>query len=167
MTLLDTPTTVTHEVTNQVPPLVGHDVAQDPALLEGLAREGAGWYVEDLHRLGRLAGTEQAQRWGVEANENEPVLRTHDRYGHRVDEVDFHPSWHALMDVAVSEGLAGAPWSDPRPGAHVARAAGFFTWSQVEGGHGCPISMTCAVVPALRAQPELAAAYEPLLTSRT
>jgi len=174
MTLLDpslpsaTRTSMTtHEVTNQVPPLVGHDVAQDPALLEGLVREGAGWYAEDLHRLGRLAGTEQAQRWGVEANENEPVLRTHDRYGHRVDEVDFHPSWHALMDVAVSEGLAGAPWADPRPGAHVARAAGFFTWSQVEGGHGCPISMTCAVVPALRAQPDLSVAYEPLLTSRT
>ena len=174
MTLLDpslpsaTRTSMTtHEVTNQVPPLVGHDVAQDPALLEGLVREGAGWYAEDLHRLGRLAGTEQAQRWGVEANENEPVLRTHDRYGHRVDEVDFHPSWHALMDVAVSEGLAGAPWADPRPGAHVARAAGFFTWSQVEGGHGCPISMTCAVIPALRAQPDLSVAYEPLLTSRT
>ena len=174
MTLLDPSlpcatrtSTTTHEVTNQVPPLVGHDVAQDPALLEGLVREGAGWYAEDLHRLGRLAGTEQAQRWGVEANENEPVLRTHDRYGHRVDEVDFHPSWHALMDVAVSEGLAGAPWADPRPGAHVARAAGFFTWSQVEGGHGCPISMTCAVVPALRAQPDLSVAYEPLLTSRT
>ena len=174
MTLLDPSlpsatrtSTTTHEVTNQVPPLIGHDVAQDPALLEGLVREGAGWYAEDLHRLGRLAGTEQAQRWGVEANENEPVLRTHDRYGHRVDEVDFHPSWHALMDVAVSEGLAGAPWADPRPGAHVARAAGFFTWSQVEGGHGCPISMTCAVVPALRAQPDLAVAYEPLLTSRT
>ena len=167
MTLLDTPAPVTHEVTNQPPPLVGHDVAQDPALLEGLVREGAGWYAEDLHRLGRLAGTEQAQRWAVEANENEPVLRTHDRYGHRVDEVDFHPSWHALMDVAVTEGLAGAPWADPRPGAHVARAAGFFTWSQVEGGHGCPISMTCAVVPALRAEPDLAAVYEPLLTSRS
>ena len=156
----------THEVTNQVPPLTGHDVAADAALLEGLEREGAGWYAEDLHRLGRRAGTEQAQRWGVEANEYEPVLRTHDRTGHRVDEVDFHPSWHALLDVAVSEGLAAAPWADDRPGAHVARAAGFFTWSQVEGGHGCPVSMTYAVVPALRSTPRLAAAYEPLLTAR-
>ncbi|MGB8651635.1 MAG: acyl-CoA dehydrogenase family protein [Mycobacteriales bacterium] len=168
MTLLEPPatSTATHEVTNQPPPLVGHDVAQDPALLEGLVREGAGWYADDLHRLGRKAGTEEAQRWGVEANDNEPVLRTHDRYGHRVDEVEFHPSWHRLMDVAVSEGLAAAPWADSRPGAHVARAAGFYTWSQVEGGHGCPISMTCAVVPALRMQPDLAALYEPLLASR-
>jgi len=168
MTLLD-PTcasTPTHEVTNQAPPLVGHDVAADPALLDGLLREGAGWHAADLHRIGRLAGTEQAQRWGVEANEHEPVLRTHDRYGHRIDEVEFHPAWHALMDVAVSEGLAGGSWADPRPGAHVARAAGFYTWGQVEGGHGCPISMTYAVVPALRSSPALAAAYEPLLTSR-
>ncbi len=155
----------THDVTNQPPALAGHDVAGDAALLAGLEREGAGWYAEDLHRLGRRAGTEQAQRWGVEANENEPVLRTHDRFGHRLDEVEFHPSWHALMGVAVSEGLA-APWSGA-PGAHVARAAGFYTWSQVEGGHGCPISMTAAVVPALRLQPDLAAAYEPLLQSRT
>ncbi len=156
----------THEVTNQPPPLQGHDVAADAALLEGLEREGAGWHAEDLHRLGRRAGTAESQRWGVEANSQEPVLVTHDRYGHRIDEVDFHPSWHALLDVAVSEGLAGAPWADGRPGAHVARAAGFYTWSQVEGGHGCPVSMTCAVVPALRMQPDLAATYEPLLTSR-
>jgi putative acyl-CoA dehydrogenase len=158
---------MTHEVTNQPPPLVDHDVAQDAALLEGVAREGAGWYVEDLHRLGWLAGTAEAQQWGVDANVHEPVLRTHDRYGHRVDEVDFHPAWHQLMTVAVGEGLAGAPWASPQSGAHVARAAGFYTWSQVEGGHACPISMTCAVVPALRQQPDLAAVYEPLLTSRT
>jgi putative acyl-CoA dehydrogenase len=155
----------THDVTNQPPALVGHDVADDAPLLSGLTREGAGWYVEDLHRLGRRAGTAEAIRWGFEANENEPVLKTHDRYGNRVDEVEFHPAWHDLMDVAVSEGLA-APWSG-RAGAHVARAAGFYTWSQVEGGHGCPISMTAAVVPALRMQPDLAAAYERLLQSRS
>ena len=168
MTLLDPAYDVlgTHEVTNQVPALVGHDVAQEVALLAGLVREGAGWHADDLHRLGRHAGSEQAQRWAVEANEHEPVLRTHDRAGHRIDEVDFHPSWHQLMDAAVSEGLAGTPWADPRPGAHVARAASFYTWGQVEGGHGCPISMTYAVVPALRSTPALAAAYEPLLTSR-
>jgi putative acyl-CoA dehydrogenase len=155
----------THDVTNQPPPLHGHDAAQDAALLEGLDREGAGWYAPDLHRLGRRAGTPQAIEWGFQANDNEPLLKTHDRYGHRIDEVDFHPSWHALMDVAVSEGLA-APWTGA-PGAQVARAAGFYTWSQVEGGHGCPISMTSAVVPALRMQPDLAAVYEPLLQSRT
>jgi putative acyl-CoA dehydrogenase len=156
---------MTHDVLNQPPLLVDHDVAQDAALLEGAAREGAGWYLDDLHRLGWLAGSEEAQRWGVEANVHEPVLRTHDRFGHRVDEVDFHPSWHRLMTVAVGEGLAG-PWTGA-PGQHVARAAGFYTWSQVEGGHGCPISMTNAVVPALRQQPDLAEVYEPLLQSRT
>jgi putative acyl-CoA dehydrogenase len=156
----------THLVTNQPPPLVGHDVADDAVLLEGLRREGAGWYTEDLHRIGRLAGSEQVLRWAEEANRCEPVLRTHDRYGNRIDEVDFHPSYHALMDVAISEGLGGAPWADDRPGAHVARAAGFMVWSSAEQGHGCPVSMTYAVVPALRSAPRLAALYEPLLTSR-
>jgi putative acyl-CoA dehydrogenase len=168
MTMLDPlPAQDTHEVVNQVPPLVGHDTADDAALLEGLQREGAGWYAEELHRLGRLAGSEQAQQWGEQANRFEPELRTHDRTGHRVDEVEFHPAWHSLLDVAVSAGLAGSPWADDRPGAHVARAAGFFAWGQVEAGHGCPVSMTYAVVPALRSQPDLAAQYEPLLTSRT
>ncbi|HVE73771.1 MAG TPA: acyl-CoA dehydrogenase family protein [Mycobacteriales bacterium] len=153
------------EVPNQPPPLTGHDVAEDPALLAGIEREGAGWALPDLHRLGLRAGTEEAQCWGEQANSNLPVLRTHDRYGRRLDEVDFHPSWHQLLDVALAEGLAGAPWADPRPGAHVARAASFFTWSQVEGGHGCPVSMTYAVVPALRTEPDLAKTYEPLLTS--
>ena len=165
VTLLE-PAAATHQVTNQPPPLVGHDVAQDAALLEGVVREGADWHLDDLHRLGRKAGTAEAQRWGVEANENEPVLHTHDRYGNRIDEVEFHPAWHRLMDVAVAEGLAAALWADRRSGAHVARAAGFYAWSQVEAGHGCPISMTYAVVPALRMQPDLAAVYEPLLTSR-
>jgi putative acyl-CoA dehydrogenase len=170
MTLLDATSAPTgpdtHDVVNQVPPLVDHDVADDAALLAGLEREGAGWYAEDLHRLGRRTGSAEAQQWGEQANRVEPELRTHDRYGHRVDEVEFHPAWHALLDVAVSEGLAGAPWSDSRPGAHVARAAGFFVWGQVEAGHGCPVSMTYAVVPALRHETELAAQYEPLLTSR-
>jgi putative acyl-CoA dehydrogenase len=156
----------THAVTNQAPPLFGHDVAADPALLAGLEREGAGWHADELHRLGRLAGSEEARGWGEQANRNEPELRTHDRYGNRIDEVEFHPSWHRLLDVAVSEGLAGAPWADPRPGAHVARAASFYVWSSTEGGHGCPVSMTYAVIPALRTTPELASAYEPLLTSR-
>ena len=156
----------THEVTNQVPPLSGHDVAADPALVEGLHREGAGWHEADLHRVGRLAGSEQAQRWGEEVDRVPPVLRTHDRYGSRVDEVDFHPSWHRLLATAVAEGLTGAPWADPRPGAHVARAATSYTWGQVDAGHLCPTSMTYAAVPALRHAPDLAAAYEPLLTSR-
>ncbi|MFD8691409.1 acyl-CoA dehydrogenase family protein [Streptomyces sp. NPDC059651] len=160
------PTATTHEVTNQPPPLTGHDVADDPVLVEGLHREGAPWYLDDLHRLGRRAGSEEVQRWADEANRHEPRLRTHDRYGHRVDEVEFHPSYHALMDVAIGEGLGGAAWADDRPGAHVARAAGFMVWSSAEAGHGCPVSMTYAAVPALRHSPDLAKTYEPLLTSR-
>ncbi|THA28920.1 DNA alkylation response protein [Streptomyces sp. A1277] len=160
------PTAETHEVTNQAPPLTGHDVADDAVLLEGLRREGAQWHTEDLHRLGRLVGGAQAQEWAEQANLNEPVLRTHDRYGHRVDEIDFHPAYHHLMDTSVSAGLAGAAWADERPGAHVARAAGFMVMSTLEAGHLCPVSMTYAVVPALRRAPELAATYEPLLTSR-
>ncbi|MFC8719689.1 acyl-CoA dehydrogenase family protein [Kitasatospora sp. NPDC057198] len=160
------PTAATHRVTNQAPPLTGHDVAEDAVLLEGLDREGAGWHREELHRLGRLAGGEQAQHWADQANRHEPELRTHDRYGNRIDEVDFHPAYHRLMDLSVGAGLAGAAWADPRPGAHVARAAGFMVATTLEPGHLCPVSMTYAVVPALRHAPDLAAAYEPLLTSR-
>jgi putative acyl-CoA dehydrogenase len=94
------------------------------------------------------------------------VLRSHDRYGNRIDEVEFHPAWHALMETAVGHGLHAAPWADERPGAHVARAAKFYVWSQAEAGHGCPISMTYAVVPALRHAPDLAGKFEPLLVNR-
>jgi putative acyl-CoA dehydrogenase len=155
----------THEVTNQVPLPYGHNTAEDPAMLAALHRAGAGWAEAELRELGALAGTEQAAEWGRQANENEPVLRTHDRFGHRIDEVEFHPAWHRLMTVAVEHGLHAAPWRDPRPGAHTARAAKFYLWSQVEAGHGCPVSMTYAAVPALRTTPELADWLEPLLAS--
>jgi putative acyl-CoA dehydrogenase len=155
----------THEVTNQPPPLVGHDVFRaDAALVEAVERYAGAEPLDGLSALGRRAGSEQAQRWGVEANTNPPVLRTHDRYGHRVDEVDFHPSWHALMGVAVGEGLHGAAWT-AGPGGQVRRAAGFVVWSQVEAGHGCPVSMTYAAVPALRTDPALSAVFEPGLTA--
>ncbi|MGW4345910.1 acyl-CoA dehydrogenase family protein [Streptomyces sp. NPDC004690] len=156
----------THDVTNQPPPLSPYDASEDAALLEGLRREGAGWAERDVRRLGALAGSAEAQEWAEQANRHEPELRTHDRYGNRIDEVDFHPSWHHLMRTAVAEGLAGAPWADGRPGAHVARTAGGLVWGHTDAGHGCPTSMTYAAVPALRAQPDLAAVYEPLLTSR-
>jgi len=155
----------THEVTNQVPPLVGHDVAAYPPLLESLEREGAGWATEEVHALGRRAGGAEAQEWGRLAERNHPVLQTHDRYGHRVDEVEFDPAWHQLMTVAVESGIHAAPWADDREGAHVARAAKEFVWGAADPGHICPISMTYAVVPALRANADLAATYEPLLTS--
>ncbi|MGI5421270.1 acyl-CoA dehydrogenase family protein [Actinomadura luteofluorescens] len=153
---------MTHEVFNQVPPLAGHDVSDEAALLDGLHREGAGWAEAEVRELGRLAGTERAQEWGRLANEHPPVLHTHDRCGHRIDEVEFHPAWHELMTVAVTHGLHGSAWTDTREGAHVARAAKFYTW-RVDAGHGCPVSMTYAAVPALRQSPELAAQYEPLL----
>ncbi len=157
----------THEVTNQPPPLEGYDVFEaDVALAEAVEREGAGWAVDDLHALGRLAGSPQVIEWGFEANRNPPELRTHDRYGHRIDEVAYHPAYHELMQVAVGHGLHGAPWAVDQPGAHVARAAGFVTWSQVEAGHGCPISMTYSIVPALRNQPDLADDWEPRLVAR-
>jgi putative acyl-CoA dehydrogenase len=156
----------THDVTNQPPDLAPYDAAEDTALLEGLRREGAEWAEEDIRRLGLRAGSAEAQEWAELANVHEPVLRTHDRYGNRIDEVDFHPSWHHLMRAAVAEGLAGAPWADERPGAHVARTAGGLVWGHTDAGHGCPTSMTYAAVPALRAQPDLAKIYEPLLTSR-
>ncbi|WP_028850628.1 acyl-CoA dehydrogenase family protein [Thermocrispum municipale] len=156
----------THEVTNQVPPLVGHDVAEYPALLEAVRAGGAEWAEPELHEIGRLAGSEQAQEWGRLAEQNPPVLRTHDRYGHRIDEVEFHPYWHELMRVAVENGMHAAPWLENRAGAHVARAAKMFAWTLADPGHICPISMTYAAVPALREEPALAEKFEPLLAAR-
>ena len=104
-------------------------------------------------------------RWGELANEHEPELHRYDRFGHRTDTVEYHPAYHALMTEAVAGGLHAAPWADDRPGAHVVRAARFAVWTQVEAGHGCPISMTYSIVPALRADDDLAAEWEPRLTS--
>ena len=155
----------THEVTNQAPPLYGFDAAAYPALWDGLRTTDTGWAADDLHRLGRLAGGEQAQEWGRLAEQHPPVLRTHDRFGHRIDEVEFHPHWHDLMTVAVENGLHAAPWRDLRSGAHAVRAAKNFVWTLTDPGHICPISMTYAAVPALREQPDLAETYEPLLAA--
>src|SRR3954451_673588 len=163
--------TATHDVANQVPPLSGHDpIAGDTALAEACLRHADAATLASLGELGRLAGSELAQEWGRVANENPPKLRTHDRYGHRIDEVEFHPYWHELMRTAVENGLAGAPWAAADAGdrhAHVRRAVGYVGWTQVEMGHACPTTMTYAAVPALRRTPELAARYEPGLTSTT
>src|SRR5215469_14019686 len=160
---------VTHEVLNQVPPLAGYDVADDPALIQALRREAlppeAG-REHELHDLGIRAGSAETRELAPLANEYPPVLRTHDSRGHRIDEVEFHPAWHELMATAVSHGLHAAPWLDDAPGAHVARAARFYVWTQAEAGHGCPISMTYAAVPALRHEPALASRFAPLLASR-
>src|SRR6266568_3329443 len=142
-----------------------HEVFNQPPVLAALRREGAGWAEDGIRELGRLAGSARAQELGRQANENPPRLRTHDRFGNRVDEVEFHPAWHELMTVAVRHGLHGAPWRDTRPGSHVARAAGFYVWGAAEAGHSCPVSMTYAVVPALRHAPGLASRFEPLLAA--
>jgi putative acyl-CoA dehydrogenase len=154
------------EVPNQPPPLVDYDVfTQDAVLTEGVRREGAAWAERSLHDLGLLAGSAEAIGWGFDANRFPPILHTHDRYGNRIDEVEFHPTYHRLLDVAVSHGMHAAPWQDARPGAHVARAAKFFVWAQVDAGHGCPVSMTYAAVPTLRLQAEVAHEWEPLLAA--
>ncbi|MFI7409405.1 acyl-CoA dehydrogenase family protein [Streptomyces sp. NPDC049627] len=157
----------THSVTNQPPPLVGHDVfTTDRALVAAVERHVTPELLDEvrseLAALGRTCGSAQVQEWGALANDNPPRLRTHDRYGRRIDEVEFHPSWHRLLGKGVAAGLTAA-WT--RPGGHVRRAAAFLLWTQVEAGNGCPLSMTHAAVPALRTDPELAAEWEPRLTS--
>jgi putative acyl-CoA dehydrogenase len=122
--------------------------------------EGARWATDDLHTLGRLAGSGATGEQARLANEYPPVLRSHDRWGNRIDEVEFHPAWHALMTLPWAKPARGA-MADQRPGAHVARAAKFYVWAQAEAGHGCPISMTYAAIPALRHAPALAGGSSP------
>jgi putative acyl-CoA dehydrogenase len=158
---------VTHDVVNQVPPLEGRNLFDDNLpLVEALTREGAGWASERARAAGAAWGGDPV-RWGFEANEHPPKLKTFDRYGHRIDEVEFHRAWHDLMALAVRHELHSLPWTSAEPAAHVARTALYLTAAQPEGGFACPITMTFAAVPALRAQPELAEQWEPLLTANT
>ncbi len=157
----------THQVTNQVPPLTSYDVfGCDAVLTEAVARWGDPSHVAELHDLGRLAGSAAAQEWGDQADRNTPRLRAHSPTGERVDEVEFHQAWHSLLKVSVGAGLTAQPWTAPQDsGAHLMRAVGFMVWSQVEAGHGCPVSMTYAAAPALQTDPELAAVWVPKLAS--
>src|SRR3984885_7479641 len=160
----------THTVFNQVPPLAGVNVfSSNLPLVEAVQREGASWVSERAAELGRLVGEVNGpgQEWGRLANENKPVLHLFDRYGHRIDEVEFHPAWHQLMKMGVENELHSLPWTSNEPAAHTARAALYMTAMQAEAGIACPITMTFAVVPALRAQPDLAAEWEPLVTATT
>jgi putative acyl-CoA dehydrogenase len=155
----------THAVSNQPPPLEGLNLFETNApLVEALERERAGWALERARAAGAAWGGEPL-RWGFEANEHPPRLRTHDRFGNRIDVVEFHPSWHALLRLAREHELHALPWREPRPGAHVARAALYLTAAQAEAGFGCPVTMTFAAVPALRMEPALAAEWEPRLTA--
>ncbi|HEY1982598.1 MAG TPA: isovaleryl-CoA dehydrogenase [Xanthobacteraceae bacterium] len=156
-----------YPVTNQPPPLEPYNLLlSDRVLHEAVAREKAAWAEADLTALGNKLGDPQTIQLGFEANRNPPQLRTFDRYGHRIDEVDFHPAWHALLSIAVEAGLHSSPWAQPKPGAHVARAAGTYMLGQIESGVYCPLAMTYGAVPALRHAPEVAAGWLPRIFTR-
>ncbi len=164
-------TAANRAATNQPPPLVGHNVVTaDVALVEAVTRHAGADVVDDLVALGAGAGSAEAREHGRLANRHEPELTPYDRYGNRIDEVVFHPSWHWLMERAVGHGLQAAPWEQQAAGsvhAHVRRAAGFMAWSHTDPAHGCPISMTYAAVPALRVDERLAKEWVPALASTT
>jgi putative acyl-CoA dehydrogenase len=155
----------THDVTNQAPPITPYNVFDaDLPLRDALEREGGGWGVDRLHDTGELAGSREALEHSERAERNEPRLRTHDRYGNRIDGVELDPSWHWCLRQAIEREIHCLPWREPQPGAHVVRAGLMYTWSQVNAGVMCPVSMTYSVVPALREEPELAAEWEPRIT---
>ncbi|MFC7449007.1 acyl-CoA dehydrogenase family protein [Rhodococcus daqingensis] len=157
----------THEVFNQAPPRLDvNEFTSNVPLVEGVRRYDAEWAQHDLTEVGALVGTAEFQHDAELANTVLPTLHTHDRYGHRIDEVEYHPSYHRIIGAAVEHGAHTSAWADPRPGANVARAATFMMFAQVEPGHSCPVSMTHSVVPALSFSPELAELWLPRLYAR-
>jgi putative acyl-CoA dehydrogenase len=153
----------THEVLNQPPPLEGYNLfEQDAVLRESVEREGGAWGLDRLSAFGAEIGG-RPLRLGALADRNPPQLRTHDRYGNRVDQVEFHPAWTELLELGIRAGIPSLPWREPRPGAHVVRGALLMLMTQAESGVCCPLSMTYAAVPALRHAPGLAAEWEPRL----
>jgi putative acyl-CoA dehydrogenase len=161
------PLLATHEVTNQPPPLVDYNLfTSDRTLVEAVRREGAAWAEAELTALGAALGKRETIELGFAANTNPPVLRAFDRFGHRRDEVEFHPAYHAMLGLAVRHGLHSSPWAEPKPGAHVARAAGAFMLPQIEAGVYCPVAMTYGSVPTLKREAGIAAEWLPLVYSR-
>jgi putative acyl-CoA dehydrogenase len=157
----------THEVVNVSSDLVDYDpYTTDLALVEAVHREGAAWSHPELARFGRLVGSAAHLELGALANRHAPELDTHDRFGRRVDLVRYHPAYHELMRTSIGHGLHSSPWTEPREGAHVARAARCYLHTQIEAGHGCPITMTFAAIPALRLTPALAGQWEPRIVAR-
>ena len=155
------------EVSNQPPPLEPYNLfASDAVLREAVEREQAGWAEDGLNALGAALGKPETIQLGFDANKYTPVLRTLDRYGHRLDEVDFHPAWHALLAIALRAGLHSSPWADPKPGAHVARAAGTYMLNQIESGVYCPLAMTYGSVPSSAPAPAIAAEWLPKIFGR-
>ncbi|GIF39678.1 acyl-CoA dehydrogenase family protein [Actinoplanes xinjiangensis] len=158
---------MTHDVVNQAPPRTGlNEYLINPALTEAVQRYGASWAVPSLTGVGDLVGRADFQRDAELANIHPPVLAVHDRWGHRVDAIDFHPGYHRVIGAAIEHGAHTGCWSAPQPGAHVARAATFMLFAQIEPGHACPVSMTHAVVPSLRFTPALADEWLPKVYSR-
>ena len=156
----------THEVLNQTPPLENwHPFLSDIALQQALEREGGGWARDQVVRHSADAGSSEIVSWGFQADQNPPRLRSHDRAGHRIDEVIFHPAWHSLMRWSMASEAHSLPWTKPQPGAWVARSALFMLSAMVDAGHCCPVSMATACVPTLEAAPELAAEWVPRVTS--
>lgn len=157
----------THDVVNQAPLRAGiNEFGTNVPLVEAVRQYDADWALVDLIRVGELVGTEEFQQDAERANRFEPQLRTHDRWGNRVDEVDYDPSYHRIIRAAVAEGAHTSAWAEPRPGANVARAATFMLFAQIEPGHACPISMTHAAVPTLQLSEELSLEWMPRLFSR-
>lgn len=158
----------THTVFNQAKPLLNYNLYEsDPVLFDLVQRYEAAWSNQLLHSFGEYAGSEEAINNAELANSNEPVLHNFDRFGNRIDRVEFHPSYHMLMQKAIEYGLHSLPWSSKNSGAHVARAAMMYMDFQNEAGHCCPVSMTYSVIPSLRQQSNLAVAWEPLITSNS
>ena len=156
----------THAVENQPPPFEGHNAfANDTALREAVTRYGAGWAAARLDALGAAVGDPANIEMATLANRHEPELRRFDRYGHRVDAVEFHPAWHDTMALAFRHQVGTLPWVEPRPGAHVAKAGASILFNQLEGGAMCPVAITYGVVPMLRQEPALAEQWEALLLS--
>jgi putative acyl-CoA dehydrogenase len=155
----------THEVRNQTPELVGHNAFDaDPALREALVREGGEWGLDRVRDFGAVVVSAEAQEHARRAQRNIPVLRTHDRYGNRVDEIDYDPSMHWMLRLGVEREVNTLPWRESRPGAHVVRAGMFHLFNQLDTGPCCPMSINYAAVPTMRQQPEFAAEWEQRLT---
>ena len=153
--------TNTHEVTNQPPVLEDYNLYDtDVALVEALRREGGGWAESQVRAYGAALGSPEVMRWGRDANRNIPQLHTHDRFGHRIDEIEFHPAWHEIMRLGMAHEVHNLPWRNPQPGAHVARAAKVAMHAQIESGSSCPLTMTFASLPALRHQENVLAEWE-------
>ncbi|MDX2201531.1 MAG: acyl-CoA dehydrogenase family protein [Hyphomicrobiaceae bacterium] len=156
----------THEVSNQATALVGHNAYADDRLMREIAaREGIGWASDLLTDAGRTVASAHVAHLAREANRHGPELRINDRFGHRVDQVAFHPAWHELMSLAIGHGTHALSWTARKPGAHVARGVLSYLWNQGENGICCPLGMTYSAIPALRLQPELAAVWEPFVLS--